>query len=509
MAVTPEQQREFLHTKLDADFLYLLEEHGVDLALQYQVGQFYKSIKTFAVFADDRSAVRSAITADFSIRPDSAEDRARIACLVTAWEAARLIREEEAKLKAEAKVLGMQKPLASSDRAAMRLALESVKGYAITEAEEPAAEYLAHKLEQIENGEPTGSYLDEVISRKEAGALQLQTSLDNQGRLRITRQKPKGKLPQSTEELRAKIRLEASTWVMLSAKCKGRVYLRGLELNSFDRYLENLLGDRCYSMQVSSGLPSSTSSGQDRHTLPVPWSVLLQYEFEMRKWAIKEAHKRGEPLGSMLHEATRNTELKELHFTSQVALAKRGQYMTTCHRLTSGSAKARRATKARVERVAARPPPRRMARSRSGRVGSIWSQRLRTAGSFAMLIISSGDVRSKDANVSTLAESKDAKATTQHISMSQTRVPDSLPLHQFHLRIQPMVADLLCECCIFLLDLLERRYGIIFRSSAAEYRSISRCPRWMSAETPAWIFWTKTSLSELCSKSVMDFGMLC
>ena len=113
---------------------------------------------------------------------------------------------------------------------------------------------------------------------------------------------------------------------MLSAKCKGRVYLRGLELSSFDRYLEYLLGDRCYSMQVFSGLPSSTSSGQDRRTLPVPWSVLLQYEFEMRKWAIKKAHKRGEPLGSMLHEATRNTELKELHFTSQVALAKCGQH---------------------------------------------------------------------------------------------------------------------------------------------------------------------------------------
>ena len=323
MAVTPEQQREYLHANLVSDFLYLLEEHGVDLALQYQVGQFYKSIKTFAVFADDRGAVRTAITADFSIRPDTAADRAKIACLVTAWEAARLIREEEAKLKAEAKVLGVQKPLASSDRAAMRMALETVKGYPVSESDEPAAEYLAHKLEQIENGEPTGSYLDEVISRKEAGALQLQTSLDNQGRLRITRQKPKGRLPQTTEELRAKIRLEAATWVMLSAKCKGRVYLRGLELSGFDRYLEYLLGDRCYSMQVSSGLPSSTSSGQDRHPLPVPWSVLLQYEFEMRKWAVKEAHKRGEPLGDLLHEATRNTELKELHFTSQVALAKR------------------------------------------------------------------------------------------------------------------------------------------------------------------------------------------
>ncbi|CAE7456043.1 unnamed protein product, partial [Symbiodinium pilosum] len=79
-------------------------------------------------------------------------------------------------------------------------------------------------------------------------------------------------------------------------------------------------------MQISSGVPSSTSSGQDRHTLPVPWGVLLQYEFEMRKWAVKEAHKRGEPLGDLLHEATRNTELKELHFTSQVALAKRSPH---------------------------------------------------------------------------------------------------------------------------------------------------------------------------------------
>ena len=217
----------------------------------------------------------------------------------------------------------IQKPLASSDRAAMRQALETVRGYPVGEAEEPAAEYIAHKLEQIENGEPTASYLDEVISRKESSSLQMQTSLDNQGRLRITRQKPKGKLPTNTEELRAKIRLEAASWVMLSAKCKGRSYLQGLELSHFDRYLEFLLGDKCYSMQVATGAPSSSTANQDRQTLVVPWNVLLQYEFELRKWAIKEAHKNGLPLGDTLHEATRNTELKELHFTSQVALSKR------------------------------------------------------------------------------------------------------------------------------------------------------------------------------------------
>ena len=303
--------------------LFSCLEHGVELATQYAIGQHYKSTRTFAAFADDRAAARAAITADFSIRPDSAADRARMACVITAWEAAKLIREEEAKLRAEAKVLGVQKPLASSDRAAMRIALEAVRGYTVPESEEPAPEYLAHKLEQIENGEPTASYLDEVISRKESNSLQLQTSLDNQGRLRVMRQKPKGRLPQNTEELRAKLRLEAATWIMLSAKCRGRAYLQNLQLAHFDRYLEFLLGDKCFSMQVAGAAPASSSAHSDRQSLSVPWNILLQYEFELRKWAIKEAHRDGAPLGDKLHEATRNTELKELHFTSQVALSKR------------------------------------------------------------------------------------------------------------------------------------------------------------------------------------------
>ncbi|CAE7725645.1 RE2 [Symbiodinium sp. CCMP2592] len=307
MAADPAAQRQFLKDNVDADFIFLLEEHGVDLALQYAIGQHYKSIRTFAAFADDRGAARTAITADFGVRAESAADRAR----------------RKLSFGLRHKVLGVQKPLVSSDRAAMRAALEAVRGYSVPESEEPAPEYLAHKLEQIENGEPTASYLDEVISRKESNSLQLQTSLDNQGRLRVMRQKPKGKLPQNTEELRAKIRLEASTWVMLAAKCRGRAYLQGLQLSHFDRFLEYLLGDKCYSMQVASAAPMSSSAHADRHTLSVPWNILLQYEFELRKWAIKEAHRLSAPLGDKLHEATTNTELKELHFTSQVALSRR------------------------------------------------------------------------------------------------------------------------------------------------------------------------------------------
>ena len=108
MAADPAAQRQFLKDHVDADFIFLLEEHGVELALQYAIGQHYKSIRMFAAFADDRAAARTAISADFGVRAESAADRARMACIITAWEASRLIREEEAKLRAEAKVLGVQ-----------------------------------------------------------------------------------------------------------------------------------------------------------------------------------------------------------------------------------------------------------------------------------------------------------------------------------------------------------------------------------------------------------------
>ena len=105
-------------------------------------------------------------------------------------------------------------------------------------------------LEEIEQDEVTAHPLDEITSKKEAQSLQLQTSLDQSGRVRIARQRPKGKIPTTTEELRQKLRIEAFAWLMVSSKLRNKVYLRGLQQRHFDRYVEYLLGERCYHMQV-------------------------------------------------------------------------------------------------------------------------------------------------------------------------------------------------------------------------------------------------------------------
>ena len=310
----PEERSRWLHNNIDADLQYIFQESGMGEQTQYDIGQHYRTVKRFSSIADDRAGLRTALQDDFAMRPDSAANRAAIAAVVSAWESSKFAHEEEIKLRQEAKQLGAPRPLPHTDRSAMLKALETTRGEEITEKEQPSTEYIALLLEEIEQDEVQAHPLDEVTSRKEAQSLQLQSSLDQSGRVRITRQRPKGKLPTNTEELRAKLRLEAHAWLMVSSKMKNKVYLRNLEQRHFDQYTEFLLGEKCFTMRVP------TASGE-KSPLHPPWHILLDYEFELRSKAVKRAKKEGTMLGQALIEATQDSELKELHFTSPVTFA--------------------------------------------------------------------------------------------------------------------------------------------------------------------------------------------
>ena len=122
-------------------------------------------------------------------------------------------------------------------------ALEQNRGEELSEREQPSTEYIAMLFEEIEQDELQAHSLmkSPVTSKKETLGQQLQSSLDQSGRVRITRQRPKGKLPTNTEELRAKLRLEAHAWLMVASKMRNKVYLRNLEQRHFDQYVDFLL----------------------------------------------------------------------------------------------------------------------------------------------------------------------------------------------------------------------------------------------------------------------------
>ena len=261
-----------------------------------------------------------ALEADFALKPDDLEKRAAIASVISAWEAAGQLNLKETELKAEARILGVTKPLTQTDRAAMRHAFETSHGK-LEEQFEPSEDYLAAKMDEVETHEPVASPLSEVTSRKTAKTQGLQTSLDASGQIRVVKSRQKGSLPQGTEELRTVLRVEANLWCMLAAKYRNKEFLRGMEPGCWADYVGFLLGEKCYVMKVPT--PSGKGQSSEHVSLKPPWSVMIAFEHELRKEAIKRAVAGNRPLADTIIEVTKDPQLKEQFFTSPISLSGR------------------------------------------------------------------------------------------------------------------------------------------------------------------------------------------
>ena len=210
-------------------------------------------------------------------------------------------------------MLGIPRPVAQTDRSAMKTSFESPFG-ALEDSLEPSDEYLAAKIEEIESREPCASPLSEVTSKRNAKTMGIQTTVDHSGAVRVVRSKQKGSLPQGTEELRTVLRIEVNTWCFLAAKFRNREFLRNMRPSCREEFTNFLLGDRCYLMKIHGG------KGAEATPLRSPWHILISFEFELRKEAVKRALKDNEPIAETLQEVCKDPELKERFFTSPIAL---------------------------------------------------------------------------------------------------------------------------------------------------------------------------------------------
>ena len=315
MAVDDAGRRAFLHQEVDADLVYIWEDSGVSLEHQYLLGQEYKTIRKFAALADTKAEARGAFTADLAIDPAAgAAQRSALAGLVTSWQIATETNEKDVQHRAEAKNLGVPRPLTFTDRNALYNAYERVYGR-LDEKDSPSADYISQKMEEVEQGELLANNLDEVGSKEESLTIAIQSSVDSTGRLRVTRERKKSKLPTTSEELRAKLKIEGTTLIMLGSKFWNREWFRDLDPNDFTKYVDWLLGEKVYSLQI----PKPQAEGTQ--PLHPPWTTLLRFEQQVRKEAYKQALRYNRSIKLTLQEAMQNAELKEVHFVSPVALA--------------------------------------------------------------------------------------------------------------------------------------------------------------------------------------------
>ena len=315
--VTAQQKAAYLEEHVSADLQYLWTDSGVDADSMYDLAQHYKGVRKFASMADDRADLKKALKDDFGLDASTnAAARSKVAAIVCAFEAARDFMEQETKLRAEQKVLGTPRTVSAADKTLMRKAVETAYG-SIPDKECPSPEYLATKLEEIEDGEYIASPLDQITSRSETTGLDIETSMDASGHLRVVRKKARGKMPVDTEEYRTKLRVEANTWLMIQSKMRSKPFLQGLSPNSWGKFADFILGDRVATLKVP-----CPATGTMQPVSPA-WHIVLHYEQKLRESAFRLVRDDRLTLDDALKAVTRDAELKELHFTGILAIAPR------------------------------------------------------------------------------------------------------------------------------------------------------------------------------------------
>eukprot|EP00435_Cladocopium_sp_Y103_P062606 s851_g24.t1 len=312
-ALEDADRREFIVKNAAADLQYVLEDSSVPLDLQYRLVRHYTTLKIFAAMGDTPAEIRAAAQADFALDPStSAEVRANMAKLVSAWNLARDLAAKEKEPFAESKVLGAPRVLQHTERQAMLKAVENAYGR-LQDTEVPAIEYLAIKLEEMENGEPSASSLDEIMSKQDKNTSSLQTSLDAAGHLRVTKVKGKGRMPESTEDYRRLMKIEGIVWLCMAAKFKSKSWLQDLQMSDFTKFVEYVLGERVNGIK--------TSINGTTQPLRPSWSIVLEYEYKLRKEAFKQVVRGQATLKAALEAVVKDSELKEAYFVTPLTLS--------------------------------------------------------------------------------------------------------------------------------------------------------------------------------------------
>jgi hypothetical protein len=306
MATPPSkvEMEAYMAKEVESTFAALLDSEEIALETQYQLALAgYKSSRRFAGYDEARQQVREGLQKDLEIEAGTAAGRLTLSKLVSLWETVREQQTVDNNLRAQHKAAGTTKAISCTDKVQMRKAVEAKYGRR-AEEEQPAVSYLSEKLEEVENGEPTASKLDEIISALDGDAYTLGAGLDLSGKVQIVRKKCKSNMPASTEQFRAKLKVECNTWLYLACKFVNHGWLKNLTPEHFRDWTEYFMGEKVMQFTVNGTTPS--------------WTDVLEYEYRCRKLAFRQVREEGLSLADALRHARGDQEVRGLYFTAQL-----------------------------------------------------------------------------------------------------------------------------------------------------------------------------------------------
>ena len=132
--------------------------------------------------------------------------------------------------------------------------------------------------------------------------------------LRVKRMRVKSTMPATTEQLRHKYRLLAVHWGMLCQRYPNKSWATGYQQSMLRSHVDWLLGDDV------AELKAMTPAGHE--SICPAWPVVLRYELEVRKEAMRQLNMCGASLATAFAAGRQSDELRTRYLVSPLALGR-------------------------------------------------------------------------------------------------------------------------------------------------------------------------------------------
>ncbi len=306
--LSAEEQVESLR-KMDGELVRILEDADVPKEVRALFGHFgILKTRSFARLEPDEQSLRDLLKREFEIG-DGIAERILIAHVLVAWDAAKERVKRQAEAVTEARVHGTAPELPKTDDNSMRRAYEELNGE-ISDMVYPSNEYLKTKLDQVEEELYEAEPLTEVISREHAASGTSDVTLTLiPSALRVSKIKHKIAMPKDSEQLRARLKTMAMCWELTRLRYPDRRTLAGLTTQVFADLVEYLLGEMVWQFRG----PADQQ---------VSWNDVLEYEWQIRKRAMRWVRQQTYTVGESIKMAMRDQEVRTTFFLTQLACSK-------------------------------------------------------------------------------------------------------------------------------------------------------------------------------------------
>ena len=297
-----------------SELRFLLDKEEISEDLQAKL--YHIGITTLARFAamasgvpDLRDFLRDSLALDTAAGLPA---RLAVTKFIVAFTTASTRVEKRLEVEAEREARRITRHVPTTVMSAMRSAYEAQFGR-LDDRDVPGKGLIEKLLEGVETGEIQSTMLSAVANLEEDAVETMVPVWGTTGNLQVQKSSNRVKLPETPEQLRYRLTLLGTAWQFIATKNTNQEFLKDLFPSLWQDYLHYLLGPHVY------GLTAKGAQGQVVAT--PPWALILQYDQEIRRLAMKRVREGASSLMDALPYAWRDSVCKERNFATPLALS--------------------------------------------------------------------------------------------------------------------------------------------------------------------------------------------